>query len=68
MILQRSEMPLLSPTRDWELGNAPAECNVQCVVFLEAAAPVEGQSDLFDVWFGGSDAVVGTARVQVAKL
>ena len=68
VILQRSEVPLLSPTRDWELGNAPAECNVQCVVFLEAAAPVEGQVNLFDVWFGGSDAVVGTARVEVTKL
>ena len=58
-------MPLLSPTRDWELGVAPAECNVQCVVFLEAAAPVAGQPNTFDVWFGGSDAVVGTARVKV---
>lgn len=110
VILQRSEVPLLSPTRDWELGDAPAECNVQCVVFLEAAAPVDGSPNLFDVsqqaaprarcraqtsamgcslraraysraifhpsapppppmqvWFGGSDAVVGTARLQVAK-
>ena len=47
------------------MGVAPAECNVQCVVFLEAAAPVEGMPDQFDVWFGGSDAVIGTARIQV---
>ena len=38
------------------------------VVFLEAAAPVAGEPDTFDVWFGGSDAVVGTARVKVVKL
>lgn len=68
VILQRSAVPLLSPTRTWELGVAPSECNVQCVVFLEAAAPVDGQADTFDVWFGGSDAVIGTARVSVTKL
>jgi len=68
VILQRAAAPLLSPTRDWERGAAPAECNVACVVFLEAAAPVDGQPDVFDVWFGGSDAVVGTARVSVKKV
>ena len=65
VILTRSESPLLSPTRDWEVGIAPQECNVPCVVFLEAAAPVTGAVDEFDVWFGGSDAVIGTARVKV---
>ncbi len=66
VILQRSAVPLLSPTRDWEIGISPAECNVACVVFLEAAAPTtDGQKDTFDVWFGGSDAVIGTARIQV---
>ena len=68
VIVQRAAAPLLSPTRDWELGSAPAECNVACVVFLEAAAPVDGLVDTFDVWFGGSDAVIGTARVKVTKL
>jgi predicted GH43/DUF377 family glycosyl hydrolase len=67
-ILQRSELPLLSPTRDWELGAAPAACNVPNVVFLEAVTRAPGQSgDVFDVYFGGSDAVVGTARVAVAR-
>lgn len=65
IILQRAYAPMLSPVFDWQLGDAPAECNVACVVFLEAAAPVEGEVDTFDVWFGGSDAVVGTARVHV---
>jgi predicted GH43/DUF377 family glycosyl hydrolase len=65
-ILQRAQAPLLSPTRIWETGTAPAECNVQDVVFLEAAAPVmDGTPNTFDVWFGGSDAVVGTARISV---
>ena len=54
--------------QDWEVGTAPAECNVPGVVFLEAARPVEGQPDTFDVWYGGSDAVIGTARVQFTRL
>lgn len=65
VVVERAATPLLSPTHDWELGDAPAECNVGCVVFLEAVAPVDGLVDTFDVWFGGSDAVVGTARVHV---
>ena len=65
VVLQRAPVAMISPTRDWELGDAPAECNVGCVVFLEAATPVLGQPNEYDVWFGGSDAVVGTARVKI---
>lgn len=65
--VQRSSEPLLSPVYDWEIGAAPAECNVGCVVFLEAARAVPGEVDTFDVFFGGSDAVIGTARVRVTK-
>lgn len=65
--LQRAQEPLLSPIYDFELGTAPAECNVANVVFLEAVAPVDGMVDTFDVFFGGSDAVVSTARVSVTK-
>ena len=67
IIVQRAAEPMLSPTEGWELGVAPFECNVGAVAFLEAAAPVPGQVDTFDLWFGGSDAVVGTARVVVTK-
>ena len=67
-ILQRATAPLLSPTHGWEQGTAPFECNVGAVNFLEAAARVPGTAgDTFDVWFGGSDAVVGTARFVVTK-
>ena len=66
-ILQRATRPLLSPVLGWQQGTAPYECNVGAVVFLEAAAPVPGQPDVFDVWFGGSDAVVGTARIVVTR-
>lgn len=39
------------------------------VVFLEAARRVPGAAgDVFDVWFGGSDAVISTARIQVTTL
>ena len=66
LVLQRAPVPLISPTRDWELGVAPAQCNVGCVVFLEAATPVLGQPNTYDVYFGGSDAVIGTARVKIS--
>lgn len=39
-------------------------CNVQNVVFLEGAQPTE-QPDVFRVFFGGADAVVGTALIAV---
>jgi predicted GH43/DUF377 family glycosyl hydrolase len=64
-ILQRSAVPLLSPVFGWEQGVAPFLCNVHDVVFLEAARAVLGQPDTFDVFFGGSDTVVGTARIKV---
>ena len=66
-ILQRATSPLLSPTRDWEIGAAPAACNVGNVVFLEAVAAVEGAPNTFDVFFGGSDTVIGTARFVVTR-
>ena len=65
VIIQRADAPMLSPVAGWEWGSAPFECNVGAVAFLEAAAPVEGLVDTFDLWFGGSDAVIGTARVKV---
>lgn len=68
-ILQRSDVPLLSPVHGWEQGVAPYECNVHNVTFLEAARHVSSSSsgDIFDVWFGGADAVIGTARVLVTN-
>jgi hypothetical protein len=36
------------------------------VTFLEAAARVPGEpGDVFDLWYGGADAVIGTARVVI---
>lgn len=62
-ILQRSEVPLLSPTLAWETGTDPELELTPNVVFLEAAKPL-GQ-DEFLVFFGGADSVIGTATVQV---
>jgi hypothetical protein len=42
------------------------QCNVHNVVFLEAMRPVPGAIDTFQVFFGGSDAVIGSAVVQVS--
>jgi hypothetical protein len=36
-------------------------------VFLEAVTRAASGADVFDVYFGGSDAVVGTARISVVR-
>jgi len=65
-ILARASEPLWSPQRaSWMTGQSPSYCNVANVAFLEAAHPVSGQPDTFRVFFGGADAVVGTAVVKV---
>eukprot|EP01012_Entosiphon_sulcatum_P036209 TRINITY_DN460_c0_g1_i1.p1 TRINITY_DN460_c0_g1~~TRINITY_DN460_c0_g1_i1.p1 ORF type:complete len:339 (-),score=54.16 TRINITY_DN460_c0_g1_i1:21-1037(-) len=63
-VLARATEPLLSPDLAWERGVSPWTCNVANVVFLEAAAEVG--KDTFRVYFGGSDAVIGTAVITVA--
>jgi len=62
-ILQRASVPLLTPTLAWETGVAPFTCNVANVIFLEAAYPLG--NDKFMVFYGGADAVVGSAVVTV---
>jgi predicted GH43/DUF377 family glycosyl hydrolase len=48
-------------------GIAPYTCNVPQVSFLEAAHPVGDKPDTYRVYFGGADAVVGTAVVSFSK-
>jgi hypothetical protein len=43
-------------------------CNVPQVSFLEAAHPVADKPDTFRLYYGGSDAVIGTAVVTFAKV
>ena len=66
VIKQRSNVPLLTPEFAWELGDLPYTCNAPNVVFLEAAHRISETEDLFQVYFGGADAVVGTAQVRVS--
>lgn len=64
-ILQRSATPLFDASGlPWALGVPPYTCNVPDVIFLEAA--VQLGPDVFRVYFGGSDAVVGTALFKVS--
>ena len=63
-VLARSDAPLLSPTYAWEAGTAPWTCNVPSVAFLQGVAATE-LADVFRVYFGGADTVVGSAVVQV---
>ena len=64
-IIAQAEAPLWSPQRaDWMTGAAPALCNVPNVAFVSAAQPTE-RRDTYRVYFGGADAVVGTAVVEV---
>ena len=46
-------------------GAHPSLCNVANVAFLEAAHPTE-EKDTFRVYFGGADAVIGTAVIKVS--
>ena len=66
-----------SPQRagvDWMTGAGAEQCNVKDVAFLEAAHSLAGVGealgssdvDTFRVYFGGADAVVGTAVVRIA--
>ena len=65
-ILARATEPLWSAQKaSWMTGQPPSHCNVPNVAFLEAAHPVAGQPDTFRVFFGGADAVIGTAVVKV---
>jgi predicted GH43/DUF377 family glycosyl hydrolase len=72
-VLQRSETPVLSWfDRKWMVGNSLAPggvgntdlCYTPTVVFCNAARSLGGDS--FQLWFGGADAVVGTATVHVS--
>jgi len=64
VILARSSSPLALPSEVWEDGVSPYTCNVANVTFLEAAEPLG--NDAFRIYFGGADAVVGTAVVEVS--
>jgi predicted GH43/DUF377 family glycosyl hydrolase len=68
VIKQRSSEPLLTPQYAWELGTLPYTCNVPNVVFLEAARRSDTKTDTFEVYFGGADAVIGSAVVQVVTV
>ena len=65
-IVQRADEPFLFPTLSWEQGVSPYTCNAPRVVFVEAALPCSALgTDVFRLYFGGADAVVGTALIQV---
>lgn len=63
VIKQRSSAPLLSPKYAWETGQSPYTCNAPNVVFLEAAHEIS--RDRFRVFFGGADATIGSADIEV---
>lgn len=68
IIKQRSSEPLMTPEFAWELGTLPYTCNVPNVIFLEAARRACDKTDTFEVFFGGADAVIGSAKVQVVSV
>lgn len=64
-VVAHADKALWNPQRAaWMEGSAPALCNVPNVAFLEAAHPT-GRKDEFRVYFGGADAVVGSAVVRI---
>jgi predicted GH43/DUF377 family glycosyl hydrolase len=65
-IIAQAPEPLFNPSdQKWMLGEPPFQCNVEHVAFLEAAHPIG--DDKFRIYFGGSDAVIGTAVVSFAR-
>ena len=67
-ILAQAPKPMWTPTdQPWMQGTAPYTCNVPQVAFLEAAHPVADKPDTYRLYFGGADAVVGTAVVTFTK-
>jgi predicted GH43/DUF377 family glycosyl hydrolase len=62
-IIQRSEVPILTPTLAWETGSGSELGLTPNVVFLEAAKSLGAGK--FLVFYGGADSVIGTATVQV---
>lgn len=68
-ILASAPRPLWHPTdQPWMAGVKPYTCNVPQVSFVEAAHPEPGTDDAFRTYFGGADAVVGTAVVGVQRV
>lgn len=67
-VIQRSVVPVLSWTdRTWMVGNTTADtalCYTPSVVFCNGARPLEAVGT-FELFFGGADAVIGTAVVKV---
>lgn len=65
-VVAQAEKPLFDPSAaPWMVGERPFTCNVRNVAFVEAAQPTD-QPDVFNIYFGGADAVVGTATIRVS--
>lgn len=70
-VLARAEVPPLPYVLPWEAGTRPHwPCNTRNVANLGGGHPVSGPNpfggdDLFRVYFGGADAVVGSALISV---
>ena len=69
-VLDEAAQPLLTPTdAPWFSGVAPWTCNVPEVAFLQGAhaldSPDNDSEQLFRIYLGGADAVVGSAVVRV---
>ena len=63
IVLERATTPPMPFVLPWEVGTPPWPCNVPRVTNLGGGHPVA--KDEFRVYFGGADAVVGTALVSV---
>jgi len=67
IIAQATEPLWTTDKAAWMEGKAPHACNKQRVAFIGAAHHTDTQ-DTFRVYFGGADAVVGTAVVSFSKV
>ena len=71
VVLARASVPPLPYTLPWEAGVRPTwPCNRQYVSNLGGGHPVDGHNpmggdDLFRLYFGGADSVVGSALISI---
>ena len=66
-VLARAEEPPLPFTLPWQQGVAPFACNVPNVTNWGGGHAIAGRKDdAFRVYYGGADAVVGSAVVTVS--
>jgi len=64
-IIQRSNVPILTPTLPWETGHSTTGLKLTPnVVFVQSMIPLS-KKDTFLIFYGAADSVIGAAEISV---